>query len=62
MLKFLLDLIFVAGLALITFFGIGPVIFADGSSTERMISLAVVLAIYFGWIALFRVIRRKRSR
>lgn len=31
---------------LVTFFGIGPVLFADGSLTERMITLAIVIILY----------------
>ena len=38
---------------LVTFFGLGPAILADGSSSERMMTLLVVLLIYLvlGWIA-----------
>jgi fumarate reductase subunit C len=32
--------------ALVTFFGIGPVLMADGLRGERLLTLAVVLAIY----------------
>lgn len=32
---------------LATFFGIGPVVFADGVQGERMITLEVVILIYF---------------
>ena len=32
--------------ALLTFFGIGPVLFADGSMQERLITLSVVLILY----------------
>lgn len=31
---------------LVTFFGIGPVILADGGMSERMSTLAVVIVIY----------------
>jgi hypothetical protein len=31
---------------LVTFFGLGPVIYADGSTSERIITLIVVLLIY----------------
>ncbi|KWX71345.1 DUF6954 family protein [Paenibacillus jilunlii] len=31
---------------LITFFGLGPVLFADGSGRERLLTLIVVLLIY----------------
>ena len=37
---------------LVTFFGLGPVLLADGTFTERMLTLLVVLLLYFflGWI------------
>ncbi|MDF2674857.1 MAG: hypothetical protein K0R09_3125 [Clostridiales bacterium] len=31
---------------LVTFFGIGPVVFADGGMGERVLTLAVVIVIY----------------
>jgi hypothetical protein len=31
---------------LVTFFGIGPVVFADGSMGERMTTLGVVILVY----------------
>ncbi|WP_078546583.1 DUF6954 family protein [Litchfieldia alkalitelluris] len=31
---------------LITFFGVGPVLLADGSSVERIITLVIVVCIY----------------
>ena len=34
--KVIVDILFVALFLLITFFGIGPVLFADGSDRERM--------------------------
>ena len=43
----------------ITFFGIGPVLFADGSDQERLITLMVVLLIYALWFVLLMLWRRK---
>jgi hypothetical protein len=39
---------------LITFFGLGPVMFADGSMSERILTLAVVIVLYLllGWITI----------
>jgi len=39
---------------LITFFGLGPVLLADGSMGERMTTLAVVLLLYLilGWVTI----------
>lgn len=44
--KILIYLIFIILYLLVTFFGLGPVMLADGSDTERMITLAVVMVIY----------------
>lgn len=44
--KWLIYLIFVVLFLGVTFFGIGPVLLADGSNLERMMTLAVVLLIY----------------
>ncbi|WP_127585783.1 DUF6954 family protein [Paenibacillus koleovorans] len=38
--------IFIVLFALVTFFGIGPVLLADGSMMERMWTLVVVVVIY----------------
>ncbi|MDF2986297.1 MAG: hypothetical protein K0R50_1807 [Eubacterium sp.] len=40
--------------ALVTFFGLGPVLFADGTMNERILTLVVVILIYLllGWITL----------
>jgi hypothetical protein len=39
---------------LVTFFGLGPVLLADGSLNERILTLVVVILIYLllGWITL----------
>ncbi|WP_312649214.1 DUF6954 family protein [Proteiniclasticum sp.] len=57
--KFLVNLLFTAVFLLITFFGIGPVLLADGSDKERMLTLLVVLLIYAVWFYLFMLWRRK---
>lgn len=50
----------VAIFLLVTFFGLGPVILADGSKAERALTLAVVIIIYIllGWIT-YRLIKKK---
>ncbi|WP_397386602.1 DUF6954 family protein [Paenibacillus roseipurpureus] len=46
--------------ALVTFFGLGPVLFADGSQKERMITLLVVILIYVVLtIPLYLIFRKK---
>jgi len=57
--KVIVDILFVAVFLLITFFGIGPVLFADGSDQERLITLMVVLLIYALWFVLLMLWRRK---
>jgi len=37
---------------LLTFFGIGPVVFADGSMQERIITAAIVFILMFGVVLL----------
>lgn len=52
--KILFYVIISIAFLLVTFFGLGPVAFADGPMSERMITLAVVLFIYLilGWITI----------
>lgn len=60
--KWLVYFIFVVAYLLVTFFGIGPVLFADGSITERMITLVVVILIYAVLTIAFRFILKKVKR
>ncbi len=47
----------------VTFFGLGPVLFADGSTAERMVTLVVVLLVYVLITFLLRsVLKRMRNR
>jgi len=52
--KILFYIIMAIAFLFVTFFGLGPVMFADGSMSERMITLAVVLLVYtiLGWITI----------
>ena len=47
---------------LVTFFGLGPVLLADGSDQERMMTLGAVLAIYIMLTISFRRFLKKRAR
>lgn len=64
--KVIIHLLFAAGYGLLLFFGIGPVLLADGSDSERYLTLATVialLAVLFGihrW-AIARMKGRKAS-
>ncbi len=48
------------GFFLVTFFGLGPVMFADGSQGERIGTFAVVLVLYSALILLYRYIRKMK--
>ncbi|CAH1190149.1 hypothetical protein PAECIP111892_00030 [Paenibacillus auburnensis] len=61
--KWLLYILFALLYLIVTFFGLGPVLFADGSTTERMVTLVVVLLIYVlitFWLR--NVLKRLRNR
>ncbi|SOC06140.1 hypothetical protein SAMN05880501_104196 [Ureibacillus xyleni] len=46
----------------VSFFGLGPVLFADGTFSERMITLAVIIVIYMVLTGLFVwFVKRKRK-
>ena len=59
MMKTLGDILFSVLFLLVTFFGIGPVLLADGSMSERIITLVIVIIIYIILIVLFRYWRKK---
>jgi hypothetical protein len=52
--KFLLHAVFVILLILVTYFGLGPVLLADGGILERILTAAVVVVIYIVLIFLYR--------
>ncbi|MDF2530595.1 MAG: hypothetical protein K0R80_1940 [Clostridia bacterium] len=58
--RLLIVLVFICLYLVVGFFGLGPVIFADGSMQERLITLAVVLFIFIvlTWL-LIRLLRKK---
>lgn len=56
--KTIIHIIFIALIVILTFFGLGPVIFADGIFSERMITFLVVLGLYFVVIWLYRRVIR----
>lgn len=59
MMKIIGHIIFIILFLLITFFGIGPILMADGTSKERIITLVIVLFIYVIWFLLYRYFIRK---
>lgn len=59
--KPLLYVILAAGFVLVTFFGLGPVLFADGSAGERIITLIAVIILYIVLIFVFIRVRKSGS-
>ena len=59
--KIVFCIILALAFLLVTFFGLGPVIFADGSMSERMVTLAVVLLLYLV-IVLITILLVKRKK
>ncbi|MDM5333736.1 hypothetical protein QUF56_10905 [Ureibacillus composti] len=57
--KWLVYLIFIILYIMVTFFGLGPVLMADGSSQERFITFVVVVIIYIV-ITFFLVLWRRK--
>ncbi|HEY9060011.1 MAG TPA: hypothetical protein VIO64_05830 [Pseudobacteroides sp.] len=49
-----------AAFLLVTFFGLGPVLLADGPDSERVATLAVVILIYAVLVTISVVFIRKR--
>lgn len=49
---------------LVTFFGLGPVLMADGSVKERTLTLVAVILIYLllGWITLGYTRKSKKNK
>lgn len=61
--RWLLAFVFVLLYALTAFFGLGPVLFADGSMQERLWTLLVVLLIFAVLtVVLLWILRRMKSR
>lgn len=60
--NWLIYIIFILLYLLITFFGLGPVLYADGSNEERMITLAIVVVIYLILTISLRFILKKIKR
>lgn len=59
--KPLLYVILAAAFVLVTFFGLGPVLFADGSAGERILTLIAVIVLYIVLILVFIGIRKHKN-
>ncbi len=62
--KWTLNLIFLTLFALVTFFGVGPLLLADGGWLERVLPGIIVLAVYIYLSYLYRkiVLNKKNPR
>ncbi len=59
MAKKIIYVILVLLLLMVTLFGLGPVIYADGTDKERMITLLVVIALYLVILFTFYIIHTR---
>ena len=60
--KFFIHALFAIGFLLLTFFGMGPVVFADGAVGERMLTLLAVLCGYTLLLGTFRWWRKRYNK
>lgn len=60
--KYIIYILLIVVFILNTFFGLGPVLLADGGFNERMLTLAIVIIIYILIIWIFiRTKKRKKK-
>lgn len=57
--KVILYSILIISFILVSFFGMGPVLLADGSTIERVLTLALVLSLYAGLFLIYRWVRKR---
>jgi len=55
----IINVVLVIILVLLTWFGLGPVFFADGTSTERMYTLAIIVFIYLLIFAIMLYVNKR---
>jgi hypothetical protein len=60
--RFLIYIVFIILYLIVTFFGLGPVLFADGSNQERIITFVIVLVIYLCLTIFLRFLIKKINR
>ncbi|MDR7870876.1 MAG: hypothetical protein RIN55_08465 [Tissierellaceae bacterium] len=52
-------IVFVTLFLYVTFFGVGPVLFADGTIQERLLTVGIIIIVYIVLVAVFRWFLRK---
>ncbi|MBP1934285.1 DUF6954 family protein [Ammoniphilus resinae] len=60
--KWLYILVFVILYGLVTFFGLGPVLLADGTFPERLMTLALVIGVYGVITYIFWLILKRHNK
>jgi hypothetical protein len=53
--KILIHTVFIILIAVVTFFGVGPVLFADGVLQERLWTVAIIVVIYIVLAFIYRL-------
>lgn len=59
--KIVLRIVFGIAFLLVAFFGIGPVLMADGMPGERILTLTIVLLIFAGLFMVYRWLMKRVS-
>ena len=59
MTKKIIYVILILLLLVVTLFGLGPVLYADGTASERMVTLLVVVALYLVILFTFYIIHTR---
>lgn len=59
--KWIVYILFIVAFLLITVFGLGPALLADGSDLERFLTLAVVILLYLILILLFVLFVKRKN-
>lgn len=57
--KWFIITVFIILFVVITFFGVGPVLIADGAMQERIITLAIVLLLYVAMSISLKILLKK---
>lgn len=60
--KTILNIILVISTLLVTFFGMGPVLMADGSIQERLLTLFIIIGIYIILVIGYYFVNRRVKR
>lgn len=62
MIRIIINIVIVIALILITWFGLGPVFFADGTGQERYYTLMIVSFLYLLMFAVMFYVNKRKKR